>query len=62
VRTILERAVARGEIRPDVDLEVAIDVLVGPVIYRLLLGGKDMEGLRRHSDAVFQVALEGLRA
>jgi AcrR family transcriptional regulator len=29
-----ERAVVRGELRPDVDLDVAIDTLAGPIFYR----------------------------
>ena len=35
LETVLRRAVARGEVRDDVDLELAIDLLAGPVIYRM---------------------------
>lgn len=35
--TILERGVARGELRQDLDYELAIDAIYGPVWYRLLL-------------------------
>jgi AcrR family transcriptional regulator len=42
---VLERAVARGEIRADLDLELVIDVMTGPVVYRLLLSGGDVEQL-----------------
>lgn len=45
LREVLERAVERGELRPDLDLELVIDVLTGPVIYRLLLSGGDVEQL-----------------
>jgi AcrR family transcriptional regulator len=33
----LDRAIARGELRGDVDLEVAADVLAGPIFYRHLV-------------------------
>jgi AcrR family transcriptional regulator len=42
LRTVLERAVARGEIRGDVDVELMIDLFAGPAVYRLLITGGDM--------------------
>jgi AcrR family transcriptional regulator len=45
LREVLERAVERGELRADIDLELVIDVLTGPVIYRLLLSAGDVEQL-----------------
>jgi AcrR family transcriptional regulator len=41
VRAIVERAKARGEIREEVSTEVAVDLMVGPFIYRLIIGGGD---------------------
>jgi AcrR family transcriptional regulator len=38
-KTILERGVDRGEIRADTDLDLAIDMIYGPVYYRVLLTG-----------------------
>jgi AcrR family transcriptional regulator len=38
-RSILERGVARGDIRPDADLDLAIDMVYGPVYHRVLLTG-----------------------
>jgi AcrR family transcriptional regulator len=38
-KAILERGVARGDIRADVDLELVIDMLYGPVYHRVLLTG-----------------------
>lgn len=35
---LLEKGIARGEIRPDTDLDVATDSLFGPMWYRLLIG------------------------
>ena len=39
VRELLERGVARGEVHPDVDLEVVIDELLGAIWYRALISG-----------------------
>ena len=44
-RVILERAVARGELRGDLDLELVIDLFAGPVVYRLLISGGDFSQL-----------------
>lgn len=38
-RAALERGIARGELAGDADLELAVDLLVGPVYYRLLTRG-----------------------
>jgi len=37
-REILEFGIDRGELREDLDLEVAVDVLYGPIYYRMLVG------------------------
>ncbi len=37
VTAILEAAVARGELRPEVDAELTADLLLGPIYYRLLV-------------------------
>jgi AcrR family transcriptional regulator len=37
-RELLERGIRRGEIRRQLDIEMAIDMLCGPAWYRLLLG------------------------
>ena len=39
----LERARARGEIRADADVELAVDALHGAVFYRLLLSGEPLD-------------------
>jgi AcrR family transcriptional regulator len=36
---VLRRGVARGDLRADLDLELALDVLGGPLFYRLLVTG-----------------------
>jgi tetracycline repressor-like protein len=39
---ILDRAIARGNIRRDADIEIANELLFGPVYYRLFLSGKPL--------------------
>lgn len=36
-REVLREAIARGEIRPDLDVDTAVDFLVGPIFYRRLV-------------------------
>jgi AcrR family transcriptional regulator len=60
LRTVLERAVERGELRDDLDYELALDFLGGPLFYRLLItGGPLDEGLSR---GVVSTMLRGLAA
>ena len=42
LRTVLRRGVERGELRPDLDLELATDLVHGTVIYRILLTQGDL--------------------
>ena len=39
VRTILERGIARGEVRADLDFDVALDLMAGAATYRLVMTG-----------------------
>ena len=39
LRTVLDRGVARGDLRADLDVELALDVLGGALFYRLLITG-----------------------
>ncbi len=43
VRRVVERGIARGDLRPDTDVELAHELLFGPVYYRLLLSGAPLE-------------------
>ncbi|MDT0345314.1 TetR/AcrR family transcriptional regulator [Streptomyces litchfieldiae] len=60
VAAILGRGRDRGELRPDLDLEHAVDLLFGPYWYRLLVGHLplDPREAERHIDQI----LNGLRA
>jgi AcrR family transcriptional regulator len=61
LEAVLRRAIARGEIRPDTDVELAIDVLAGPMIYKLIITGGDLEQVATMPARVVGLALDGLR-
>src|SRR3982074_2843830 len=42
VRELLQRGIERGELRRDLDLEIAIDLLLGPIYYRLAISGEPL--------------------
>jgi AcrR family transcriptional regulator len=42
VRDLLQRGIERGELAPDLDLEIAVDLLLGPIYYRLLISGEPL--------------------
>jgi AcrR family transcriptional regulator len=41
IATILRRGIERGELRPDIDLDLVSDMLIGPLIARVLTSGGD---------------------
>ena len=51
-RALLERAIAAGELRADLDLEVTLDLVYGPLYYRLLVGHAPLD--RRFTDALLR--------
>lgn len=56
-RAMLLRAVAEQALRPDLDIEVALDMIYGPVFYRLLMGHAPADA--RFTAAVLDEALKG---
>jgi AcrR family transcriptional regulator len=60
VRGIVARAKERGEIREDVDPELAVDLMVGPFIYRLIMSGGDAAAVGNPAE-VLAAVLDGLR-
>ena len=44
VGRLVERGIARGDLRPDTDPELVNELLFGPVYYRLLLSGAPLDG------------------
>jgi AcrR family transcriptional regulator len=61
LEAILRRAIERGEIRADTDVELAIDVLAGPVIYKLIITGGDLEQVATMPARVLELVMGGLR-
>ena len=57
-RTIWERGVARGELRADADPDAAVDIVIGPALYRLMMGHAPLTD--DAADALVDVAIRGL--
>jgi len=55
VRTIIERGIERGDLRPDTDIRVAHELLVGPLFYRLLFSGFPLN--KRHAGQVVDAVM-----
>jgi AcrR family transcriptional regulator len=59
-KEILELGIERGELRDDIDPEVAVDVLYGPIYYRMLVSHAPLEG--DFADALADHIFSGLVA
>lgn len=40
IARVVDRGIARGDLRPDADTSIATELLVGPVYFRLMFGGE----------------------
>lgn len=60
IRTVLQLAQLRGEISPDLDLDVALAMLIGPFVQRRTIDR--LEITPEFSDAVLRSVVAGLRA
>ena len=58
-RTVLRRAIERGQIRPDTDIDLVIDIIGGATMFRLLQGHAPLT--RRFSEALVDLVLSGCR-
>jgi len=55
IAKVVARGVARGDLRPDADVEIATELLVGPVYFRLIFGGGLTPNFAANvADAVFR--------
>lgn len=55
ITKVIERGIARGDLRPDADAGVATELLVGPVYFRLMFGGVlDLAFAKRIVDSVMR--------
>ena len=57
-RAIINRAIAHGEIRRNISVDIALDMIYGPVFYRLLMGHGPLDG--EFTDGVVDQALQGI--
>jgi AcrR family transcriptional regulator len=61
MRDLLDRGVARGELRPDLDPDVAVTLLVGPILYIVMMRTGSQALDRRTSERLVDGVLQGLR-
>jgi AcrR family transcriptional regulator len=55
VARVVERGIARGDLREDADIDVATELLIGPVYFRLVFGGALDDGFaRRIADSAYR--------
>jgi AcrR family transcriptional regulator len=57
-RRILERGVQRGELKKDLDIELCMDLIYGPLFYRLLVTGEKIDEV--FIKTLIHYALEGI--
>ena len=58
--TLLRRGVERGELRDDLDLELVVDLIAGPMIYRFLIDRGTVADPAGRALAVYDAIAEGL--
>jgi AcrR family transcriptional regulator len=56
---VIERGIQRGDLRPDTDVRLVHELLVGPILYRLLLSGTPLE--RKLGTRLVDSVLDGFR-
>lgn len=60
LKSLVLRGIDEGVLRRDADIETALDLLLGPVFFRLLVGHAPLD--ERFAISVTRQALDGLRA
>lgn len=55
MKEIVDRGVARGDLRPGIDIRVAHELLIGPLYYRLLFSGAPLD--TKHSNQIVDAFL-----
>jgi len=59
LKTIWQRGVARGEIHPDMDGDLVLDLIFGPMVYRLLVGHGPLDETQAKS--IIRTVFRGVR-
>ena len=57
LRPVIERGIARGDLRPDTDVRLVHEMMVGPLFYRLLFSGSPID--RKLSTRIADAILDG---
>jgi AcrR family transcriptional regulator len=57
LKPVIERGIARGDLRPNTDVRLVHELLVGPILYRLLLSGGPFD--RKLGARLVDAVLEG---
>jgi AcrR family transcriptional regulator len=57
-RALLLRAMGEGEVRRDIDIEAALDLIYAPFYFRLLIGHAPLS--TRDTDVILDLALKGI--
>jgi AcrR family transcriptional regulator len=60
LRPVIERGIARGDLRPDTDVRLVHELLIGPIFYRLLFSGAPLD--RNLGRRIVDGILEGFGA
>jgi AcrR family transcriptional regulator len=58
LEAVWDRGVARGDLRADVDRDIAIDLIIGPALYRLMTSRGALDDTA--ADAIVDAAIRGL--
>lgn len=59
-RALLSRAIAEGDLKSNLDIDVALDLIYAPLYFRLLIGHGALDA--KFTDSILETALEGVRA
>jgi AcrR family transcriptional regulator len=62
VADALERGIARGELRPEVDVDLLIDLLLGVTVYRSMLAARPPAVNREALERVIEMVFDGVAA
>ena len=60
LRQIIERGIARGELRPDLDVEALVDILHAIPLYRIMMSRGDPEALAQVPGAYLPILAPGI--
>jgi AcrR family transcriptional regulator len=61
VAELIRRAIKRGELRKDLDVERVVDLLHGPLIYRFLIAGADISAItEQYAQSLLDILMPGL--